>query len=918
MTPRAAQRGATSAVRGAPHPCSHLVERPRLVERLVCGTAARLTCVTAPAGFGKTALLAQWGATEHPGAVLRLALDSQDADPQHFANHLLQALATCWGEKSETMLERIVTGAKVGSRLIDAVVDAAGEPPETILVLEDVEALTASSVTGLGSLVAHAPDQLHVVLSSRSELSSVMRTVGRTAAVAAITAEDLAFDRQEIGHLGEQVGVELAPSDIEQLYAHTGGWPLAVHHAIHLANERGERDAAVRFQRSPDRWILGYVRHEVLSQMPERLRSFVLSTSVPDGFSAKLADALSGQHHSALLLEQLIENGILLNPQDGDPQHRFSYPPLLTECFRIEMRASAPGREEALLRKAADWHLAHGDFSQAVEYLLRAQAFDQVIEVLTENPSTLYRSGLAPAIVRWMRAIPETIRGRNARATLCFAAMCQVTGDAVAAEELLSELALQEQERPSSELSRWINAIYCLGSEHRSPAAEVFVRADQLLRGDEVSSRSDAVGHGPPIPHDSRSRFVSLRSSIAYVSGGQALAGLDRHEEAWRWFTAGLADPTVPPSFRVQLLGALARSEATVGRLHNADHHARQALALAGELDAASSRHHTEATIIGHSLQCAEAFLALGIVCLERANLPAEEATTFLAEAEHRARTNRRSNLLAAIVAQQARATLFTGRIADGLAALEAFRSTGDPDPPPAVAARLVAIEAELLVVAGDTSQAGQVLADADLLTAEVLAAHARLAAQTHDDDLLTRVVDSWPTNDDRRPRARTSRLLWQAISAQSHDDPEHVCTCLKGALFVAETQGLRQVFAEPGSEELRHLSHLLPSSARSELADLNWPTISKPSRSPGGRVLAKPYPNVEALSERERVVLRFLAKGLGNGELTAELFISTNTLKTHLKHIYRKLGVTTRLQAVLRAEHLGLLDLPANTTDHP
>ena len=872
---------------------SYVLERPRLVERLSRGAAGRLTCVAAPAGYGKTVLLAQWHAAQNCTAIARVALDDRDADPHYLGSHLVHVLVTCWGEESDKRLSRLVAGAELGPPLVDAVLGAVSTRPETLIMLDDVQVLPAPLMTDLGSLIVRAPDQLRFVLSGRSELLSVERVVGRAAEVATITPEDLAFDREEIGSLGERIGVVLHPAEIDQLYAATEGWPLGVLCALRAVGGRTGRDAAAGCLDLPDRFTVQYVRHEVLSQLPEPLRRFVLSTSVPDRFSTQLADALTGHQDSASLIDELIGNGVHLQARGSDPAE-FAYPPLLRACFRAELRTRAAGREEALLCKAAEWHLLRGELSQSVEYLIRAHAFERAIEVLTEHAHDLYRAGLAPSVVRWMRAIPGAIRRRNPAGTLCFAAMCQETNEATAAEVLLAEF--EDAGCTDTELLRWADVIWCLGIEHRAPATEVLRRAGRLLERDGVPRTTNRSGHR--VRRDRPSRFAHLVASIASVSGGRALAGLDRHEEAWRWFKAGLADPIVPPALRVQLLGALARSEATVGRLHSADQHARQALALATEMNDM------------HSLECAEAYFARGIVGIEQASVPLEEVAVSLAEAERRARVNRRSALLAAIVAEQARVALFTDRVADGLHALQARRAEGGPDPPPAVAARLVAIEADLFLAADQADQAGRVLAEAPLGTAEVAAAHARLAVETtpHDEAALARALDVWPTDDGMRPRARSSRLLWQALTAQLRGETEHACIYLEDALRVAEMEGLRRIFFEVGIEKLRGLAHLLPSSARSTLADLTWSASSSPGRYPGGRVLGTSYPDVEALSATELVVLRSLASGVGNGELAAQLFISMNTLKTHLKHIYRKLGVTTRLQAVLRAEQLGLL----------
>ena len=861
------------------------LERPDLLERVRRATADRLTCLVAPAGYGKTVLLSQWHAIEHRRALAWVTLDDRDGEPHRFVDHLTNALERCWGELPAELHGRL-DGA--GARFSEVVGGAAVGHPETVVVLDGVEELAPSTTADLTALALHAPGTLHFVLSSRYDLLPVAAAVRRRHGVVLLSAEELAFDQDEIGQLCAHAGLHVAPSEIEQLWARTEGWPLVVHCAVQAADD--PRSAAIEHHGRDERFVHYYLRSEVVARLPPHLQNFAVLTSVPDRFSVPLADSLVGENSSASLLDELVGHGVPIRART-EKAGLFSYPPVLTECLRNELRTNEPGREEALLRLAAEWHRARGELVRPINYLLRAGAFEEAIDVMIANACDLYRAGRAVDALSWLRAVPRPIRRAQPAATLVLAAMCQRAGEAVEADALLDEL--EHDPAGESEFSRSIDTVRCLGIEYHHPAADVLARAQRVLVDANGAGGGEAGRHNASQRrgHQSCGFLPTDRlPSAALVSGGRALVGLGRLGEAREWCEAGLGDPLVTPDLRVQLLGVLGRTEAKSGLLRAANRHAAQALVPTSEIDVVDDTDR------------ADAYLALAVAALERASL--DEAARFLLEAERRARVNRRSSLVAAIVAQKARASLLAGRVAEGLTNLEQLYAAGDPDPPPAVAARLAAVEARLWLASGEPGRGAHVLAAESFLTVEIAEARAQLAVAAHDRDALLAVLDAWQELvDGDEPLPAVSRLLWSSCAAQLGDDTDRARHGLDDALRLAEPEGLCAVFLESGHAVLRQLAALLPASARPRLADKIWGTPPRPRRGPDG-----PPSGVDTLSERELMVLRHLDRDLDEEELAAALYISVNTLKTHLKHIYRKLGVRTRLQAVLCASDLGLL----------
>lgn len=859
------------------------IERSDLIKRVDLATVNRVVCVTAPAGYGKSLLLAQWSATFPDRAVGWVVIGARDADPHHFIERLASALESCWGWLPGQLLGRLY-----GSRadVWEQMSEIAAEVPETVVVLDDAEELSPLILAGLTKFVDHAPGGLHVVLSSRSVPSNLAAQAQRRGEVAFFTDRDLAFGRQEIGQLGECMSVDLAPPEIDELLTRTDGWPLAVQSA--LQSMRRDRTLTARGG-DGERHLLRYLKDEVIGRLPEQLKQFAVTTSVVDDFSVALANALTGENTSAALIDQLMGRGVSLNVDARNAT--FSYPRLLRASLLDALRIHEPGRENVLFRLAGQWHLSHGELGRSVDYLLRAEAFEQAIMVIATNAPDLLRPSCAADVVSWLLRVPPLIRRANPTASVLLGAAHQLAGNLNEVDEIIGELGGNGE----AGVSPWIDTLQCLGIEHHRGADEVVASAQHIL--DYVADVARGMAEAPkglqrePDPF----RAIALMSSVAYLAGGRALIGLGELGRAREWCSAGLADPTLIPRLHPQLVAVLGRAEALAGMLNAAEHHATQALAEGSENNAIDD------------VSRAEAYLVLGTVSVERLNLDA--ATHFLEEAKSRAEFNRRSNLLAAVVAQQARLALVGNRVDEGLTAIEQFYAAGWPDPPPAVAARLVAVEAGLRCAVGEPDRAAHLLAMETYVTADIAAARAQAAFLAQDCDVLLAVVGSWHENiGGAEPRSVAARACWAFRAAQLSGDADGGRHSLEDALRFVRSEGLRMVLFETGidgfGEEASPVSCLdgftpaesmITPAPRAQWSDIErWRTT---------------LPFFEPLSEREIVVLRHLASDLDNVQVAAELFIAVNTLKTHLKHIYRKLGVKTRLQATLRATELGLLE---------
>jgi LuxR family maltose regulon positive regulatory protein len=337
----------------------------------------------------------------------------------------------------------------------------------------------------------------------------------------------------------------------------------------------------------------------------------------------------------------------------------------------------------------------------------------------------------------------------------------------------------------------------------------------------------------------------------------------------------------------VSASGSLAVLEAQRGELHRAQYLAVRALHIARQSGLESR------------VACADAYLALAQFRRERNEL--DRAAMSLDEAHHRIRRNGRHVLLWLHTVEAALLALAQGQPEDGLALLSRRRVEGQPPPAPHTSARIVAVEARLFIAAGDAPRAMEVLdAYGGLRIADIAAAEIAAAVAARDLESARKVLATFPAEDTRR--SLVERLLWEAIVEDLDGEHRLGRELIQASVTTAEPEGLARLYLDAGTHAwrlLRSLYHVEPSPFLRQLVD--QPVAPAP---PQATVVGI----VEQLSDREILVLRYLPSRLSNPEIARNLYVSVNTLKTHLKHIYRKLGVANRSEAIEMAESLGLL----------
>ncbi|HWN00085.1 MAG TPA: AAA family ATPase, partial [Streptosporangiaceae bacterium] len=413
------------------------VPRPRLVEALDEGLARRLILVSAPAGFGKTALLADWG-QRGDRRVAWLSLDAADNDSARFWRHAVAALdRACPGiaERAGPLLGPPMPRSFEG--LVTALInELAAQPGDDVvlLVLDDYHLIDAQPVhTALAFLLDHLPPDLCVVLASRSDPPLPLARLRAAGQLAELRTGDLQFTAEEaVALLREAVGADLPGSAVAALTARTEGWAAGLQLAA--LSLRGQADP-VRFVADfsgSHRYVLDYLAEEVLERQSEQVRQFLLETSVLERLSGSLCDAVTGQAGSQAMLDAIEQAGLFLVPLD-EVRGWWRYHHLFADLLCARLQQQQPGRVRVLHSNAAAWSDKHGLPDDAVRHALAAGDTDWAARLIERHFDAHFRPGERATIERWLAALPTELVQSRPRLLLVQVWMALVGGDVEAA-----------------------------------------------------------------------------------------------------------------------------------------------------------------------------------------------------------------------------------------------------------------------------------------------------------------------------------------------------------------------------------------------------------------------------------------------------------------------------------------------------
>jgi LuxR family maltose regulon positive regulatory protein len=829
------------------------ISRPRVVARLRAGLECGIGLVVGSAGSGKTSALLECVAGTPPDELCWINVDDADATPARFWHGMIRAVGATHDGFGAEALAMIAADEEVGADAIESLIDELSrlDPPLT-LVLDDLHVVRRGLEHSMRRFVARRPESVRLLIGSRSEPPIDLARLRAADLVVEVRDADLAFDRDEAGEVLKRLGVSAGDPLTDRIWERTEGWAAGIHLAgVALrtsADPAGFLDRLV----SSDDVIAHYLSTQVLEAQPPEVVEFMLNTSIVDELTPSLAAVLTDG--SPIALADIEASHLMLIRNSAHPDV-FRYHHLLLALLRLRLAATDPRRERRCHEIAAKWYEDVGDLAAAFRHHWRADHRDAAMQLLGRN---LYEAYLADAL-------PEL---SSADIVLTDSDIVRAPGPALS---VATTLCLRNHRHDAARLADRIESL--VGSE--LDGAELGQLA--CLRTFVAAGGCDMEG---AVQHASEARRIAAQTGLS----GDGYAAADTmlvRACAWAgdWAAAEAVVESRPVDDRpsvatIEWSGALANLDIFRGRLTAGIDHARRNIELASAGERARPSMASPGVVL----------LACGL--LERGDICAAEELLVRIDV-----ADRHTRLPARVVGAVALSRLHrsSGDIDVAVTLLEScrgrLRHLRDDS---WVVAHVNECRAHHSFTVGDDERSGE-LADAlPAGTARDLA-HARLMVRAGDladaDRLLERAA-----NHAAGTRAELAVALVRLSAAIRRGDA--IGHAADAVISIAAPERFVFMIAEEGSDVLDAVQRRVRRVVRTEFVD----TILR-TRPHATAVHQRSV--VEPLSEREREVLRYLATSMAYREIADELFVSVNTLKSHVKNAFRKLGATTREEAL-------------------
>jgi LuxR family maltose regulon positive regulatory protein len=905
----------------------NIVPRPRLIDQLNEGLAMgrKLTLISASAGFGKTTLVSEWIAScGRP--VAWLSLDENDKEPVRFLIYLTRALHNISPNLGVGILDTLQSpqSPPIESILTALLNEIAIIQSEFILFLDDYHSVDSQSIDhALAFLIEHLPPQMHLVIATREDPSLPLACLRARGQLTELRAANLRFTPLEaVEFLNRMMGLNLSERDIAALESRTEGWIAGLQLAALSMQGREDIASFIQAFTGSHRFVLDYLAEEVLQRQSEHIRNFLLQTSVLDRFCASLCNAVTEREDGKEMLDVMDRGNLFLIPLD-DQRRWYRYHRLFADVLQTHLMEAQPNRVVALHSRASVWFEQNGLRADAIRHALAAQDFERAATLieLAEPEMRRSRQGATATELGWLKAIPDELVHFRPVLSVAYAFALFGSGELGGVEPRLRDA------------ERWLDTPVDIRAQRESPAAGMVVVDEEefrrlpgmiaLLRAAQALGRGDMP---ETVKYARRVLDLAPEGDHLMLGGAASQLGLAAWAsgdlEAARRMTADGMENVRRAGYISSAIGGsivLADIQITQGCLHEAMTTYERGLQWATEPGApvqrgaadmyvgmsALHREHNDLEIASQHLLTSQALGELAgmpqnpyrwcaaMARIREAQGDLDGALDLLDQAERLYDGNFSPNVRP-IATRKTRVWVAQGRLGE---ALNWAREQG------------LSIKDEL-----------SYLREFDHITlARVL-----LACYQHDHaevpideivGLLERLLKD--AEEGGRNGSMIEILILQSLAHQAQGNQPRALGSLERALTLAEPEDYVRIIVDEGEAMwllILDFRFAIEKSARNGVHPLSgyvdkllsaFPQMA--ATHPKSKIKNQKSEIVEPLSERELEVLKLLRSELSGPEIAEQLIVSLNTLHTHTKNIYNKLGVNNRRAAVRRAEELDL-----------
>lgn len=862
-----------------PSPQPDLVSRLSLVEKINEGFHRnhKLTLISAQAGSGKTTLAAEWcQQCDHP--TTWFSLDQSDNDHVRFLQYFISALQKLGLEISQIANQFFHTSHPINlepllARIINEINQTLGP---FSMILDDYHVIETPEIhETISFILDHAPSHMHMVIITRSDPPLPIARLRGRGQLTEIRVADLRFRSREIKKfLNEMMGLMLSDKQVAALETRTEGWIAGLQMAALSMQGYKDKSAFIRSFSGSHRYILDYLMEEVLKQQPVAIQEFLFKTSILERMTASLCDALTGRDDSHSVLGQLDKANLFMIPLDEERRwyrYHHLFADLLQQRLRQEQRYSA----QDLHRQASEWCEKNGLIPDAMHHSLKAKDYERAAKRIEQAGWVIFTRGEMAAVIRWITALPQDILSSHPQLSVLCAWAKAKSGHLNEVEPCLQGVDAQTVQGEIAAVRAYVAGV----RGNLSQAIELARTALANLPDENLPIRA----------------IVTQNLGVAYHWSGDPIAASQTLTKA--------AELTRLANQKFQTLTTLAilgRAYEMQGNLHKAVDIYQDAIDLASEANQqpvpfAGMAHVGMAGPLyewndldgamrnakeGLKLSRMGGFVAyqiFGYALLAKiyaAQGDPNQANEMLQKAEWLGRDSEYDLVMALVTEMRIRMWIRQ----ENLAAAEDWAQAHQAD----------SID--------DQDAAGEI---EQILVAEVFAAQGKFDQALN---LLSQLLNAAQAA--RRMESVLRILILQALIYQTQQKTDRALSVLERVLTFGESEGYLRILVDHGDPMAQLLRiamarGIVPNYVARLLATFDEQTEG---------VSTTTQALVEPLSERETEVLRLIVAGLSNPEIAAELTIAESTVKTHINHIYGKLDVKTRTQAVAIAREREIL----------